>query len=256
MHDLRELKGPFDAILWDLDGTLCDTRGDLVTSVNALLRSYGRPELSADRVSHHIGRGARNLVARTLEEAGHPSLDSAEVERALTVFQEHYGRHLLDTTRAFDSLPETLRRLTERGQVMAVVTNKQEHLSRRILEGLDLLAPFRAVVGDSTTPFRKPDPRPVLHALELCGVPPAPGERVLLIGDSEIDVNAARNAGILCCGVLWGMGPNGALTDAAPDWIAETPAQLGAALLGDELPTGADQPGIGVVTSRNQSAKT
>lgn len=228
---MSPLTDPRKILLWDLDGTLVDTQLDLATSVNWMLREYGYTKLPVENVSHHIGRGARNLVARSLEERGHPPLTSDEVDRALAVFQRHYAEHLLDHSAPYDGIRVLLETLTARGRTMAVVTNKPEHFSREILTGLDLLKCFRTLVGDSTTPYRKPDPRPLLHALALCDPNAIPADAIM-IGDSEIDVLAARNAGIAVVGCGWGLGPLGALREAGPDWFFAEPSELAAGLVG------------------------
>lgn len=224
------LSDPERILLWDLDGTLVDTREDLTRAINLLLGDLGFPQLSRETIVRHIGKGIRNLVDRSLEESGRPPATDAERRRAVELFYRHYGTCLLDTTRPYPGIESTLGALREAGRRMAVVTNKPESMSRTILEGLDLLSCFTVVVGDGTVPARKPDPAPLLHALRLCD-PAAGPERAALIGDSLIDVETGRNAGTPVCAVGWGFGNPAELRAAHPAWWAETQAELDQLLL-------------------------
>src|SRR5579871_3593867 len=149
-------------IVFDLDGTLVDSRRDLATSANAALRELGLPERSLDEISSFVGEGARKLI----EKAVAPRLDLAP--SALESFFGHYSRHLLDTTRPYDGIPELLQGLRERR--LAIATNKPGKYARRILAGLGLLEPFAAVLGGDEGP-RKPDPALVDRLRALVAAP-------------------------------------------------------------------------------------
>lgn len=225
------------AILWDLDGTLVDTGRDLATAVNCMLTELGLEPLTPERVAFHVGRGARNLVTRALEDRGRAGLSRQEIDAALAVFERHYDAHLLDTSKPFDGLMPLLGRLRERGERMGVVTNKPSGFSRQLLEGLDLARYFDALVGGDTTGTRKPDPAPLLAALAQLFPPLGSGTvsrtdipPVVLVGDTPIDIETARNAGVQVIAVSWGFARRELLADARPDVIADTMSELEAAL--------------------------
>ncbi len=225
------------AILWDLDGTLIDTGRDLATAVNCMLTELGLEPLSTERVAHHVGRGARNLVTRALEDRGRGDLSEREISAVLAVFERHYDLHLLDTTRPFAGILPVLDRLRERGERMGVVTNKPAGFSRNLLDALGLARCFEALVGGDTTPRRKPDPAPLFAALEQLSVPSSESaanasarSKVVLVGDTPIDIETARNAGVCVVAVSWGFAKRELLVDSRPDALADTMAELESAL--------------------------
>jgi len=185
------------ALIFDLDGTLIDSKNDLICSVNAMLREVGRSELPPETISSYIGHGAPQLVARALGEL------CTEEERAwaLEFFLRHYEEHKLDTTRPYPGVAETLDQL--KGRPMAVLTNKPVRISTRILEALGLARYFRVVYGGNSFTTKKPDPLGASTILTKLGV--APGE-ALMVGDSEVDVQTARNAGMWAATVNHGFG--------------------------------------------------
>jgi phosphoglycolate phosphatase len=185
------------ALIFDLDGTLIDSQRDLIRSVNTMLLKMGREELHEDTISGYIGHGAPQLVGRALgKEAG-----EEERERALKFFLAHYEEHKLDSTCAYPGVLETLEQLA--GFPMAILTNKPVRVSVRILEGLGLGKYFRAVYGGNSFETKKPDPLGA-HTI-LREFRAAPGE-ALLIGDSDVDVQTARNAGTFAAAVNYGFG--------------------------------------------------
>ncbi len=245
MNPSQRFSDPEQILLWDLDGTLVDTSRDLAAAINGMLKEYGYPVLETDVVVGHVGRGARNLVTRCLEERGHSLADGSETDQALAVFDQHYDRNLLATTTPYPGIWELIWRLADRGQRMAVVTNKPEGFSRKILDGLDLSACFQAVVGGDTLPTHKPDPQPLNFARRQCrasgfrgssGSPGTPGsaeprDETIMIGDTWIDGESARAAGVSAILVGWGLGDRDRARQAYHDSWAETVEEL-AALLG------------------------
>ena len=184
------------ALIFDLDGTLIDSKQDLIHSVNAMLVEMGREKLHEDTISGYIGHGAPKLVARALG-------NGAEAERgqALKFFLAHYEEHKLDSTRPYPGVAEALEELRE--FPMAVLTNKPVRVSRRILEGLGLAKYFRAVYGGNSFETKKPDPLGARKILEELG---ATAGQTMMVGDSEVDVQTARNAGTLAAAVNYGFG--------------------------------------------------
>jgi len=193
------------ALIFDLDGTLIDSKNDLISSVNAMLRELGRSELAPETISSYIGHGAPRLVARALGD----NCPEEERQRALEFFLAHYEAHKMDTTRPYPGVTETLAGL--KSVPMAVLTNKPVRISVRILEEMGLAQYFRSIYGGNSFPTKKPDPlgaRTILQELDA-----APHE-ALLVGDSEVDVQTARNAGTWAAVVNYGFGVHDA--DAYP----------------------------------------
>jgi len=212
----------YEHVIFDLDGTLIDSRADLATAVNHTVRRFDLPTLSLQRVSTYVGEGARTLVERALGPQHREQLDAA-----LPLFLEHYGAHLLDETHAYPGIAEMLTALTARGVALSVLTNKPVVMSRRILAALGLLDCFVAVIGGDSLPARKPDPVGLRH---LCAVTAVPLERTLLVGDSMVDFNTAHAAGVAFCGVAWGFQPDA--LRAAAERIVAHPGDL-LAVVGD-----------------------
>lgn len=207
----------FEHIIFDLDGTLIDSNADLGAAVNHVLRTLDLPELPLETVCQYVGEGARMLVQRALGPAHEERLDEA-----FNAFLAYYGAHLLDRTRPYDGIPETVAALAERGVVLSVLTNKPAAMSRTILDGLVLLSHFAAVVGGDSLAVRKPDPAGVEHLLAVTG---APREGTLLVGDSLTDVATARAAAVSFCGVAWGLR-HADLVAARVEPIVHHPSEL------------------------------
>lgn len=185
------------ALIFDLDGTLIDSKNDLIHSVNAMLRELGSNELAAETISGYIGHGAPQLVARALGNG----CSEERRKRALEFFLSYYESHKMDTTTAYPGVADTLAELKK--VPMAVLTNKPVRISVRILEGLGLAKYFRAIYGGNSFETKKPDPlgaKTILREMRAL-----PGE-TLMVGDSEVDVQTARNAGTMAAAVNYGFG--------------------------------------------------
>jgi len=198
------------ALIFDLDGTLIDSQRDLILSVNAMLHEMGREQLSEGTISGYIGHGARQLVGQAL---GNNSTE-AERERALKFFLAHYEEHKLDSTCAYPGVPEALADLAQ--YPMAILTNKPVRVSMGILEGLGLAKYFRAVYGGNSFETKKPDPLGAHTILREFAAAPA---EAILIGDSEVDVQTARNAGTLAAAVNYGFGAHNRATHPADIYL-------------------------------------
>jgi phosphoglycolate phosphatase len=193
----EKLRGAVKALIFDLDGTLIDSKRDLVLSVNATLREMRRAELPEDLVASYVGSGAPVLISRALGGAAEPE----ELQRALNFFLAYYDEHKLDFTKAYLGVREALEAL--RGVPMAVLTNKPVNISVRILEGLGLAEFFRAIYGGNSFATKKPDPLGAKTILEEMGIV---GAQAAMVGDSEVDVQTARNAGMISAIVNFGFG--------------------------------------------------
>jgi phosphoglycolate phosphatase len=200
-----------DAVLFDLDGTLVDSRADIALSVNHTLTTLGFPPISMEEVQRHVGDGVRQLLTRS---AG--PLDPPTMERALAVFLPHYLEHCVDTTRLYPGVADTLDGWN--GKALGVVTNKPEAHTQKTLRATGLTGRFRAVLGAETLPQKKPSPEPLWEALKRLGVPK---ERALMVGDSLIDIHAARAAGVRVAAVTYGFRPAAELRAAAPDFLLD-----------------------------------
>jgi phosphoglycolate phosphatase len=185
------------AFIFDLDGTLIDSKMDLVNSVNAMLRETGRAQQPTEQVASYIGYGAPRLITSVLG----PVATDDQRREALSIFLKHYNEQKLVQTRAYPGVPEALHALN--GCPMAVLTNKPTRLSVDILEGLGLARFFRAVYGGDSFATKKPDPSGALTILKELGVS---ATESAMVGDSDVDVQTARNAGMLSIGVNYGFG--------------------------------------------------
>ena len=185
------------AFLFDLDGTLIDSKLDLVNSVNFMLLEMQREVLPLATVASYIGHGAPRLVADAL---GHEASE-ADRKRGLEIFLAYYSQHNLDATRAYPGVVEGLQSLQDRP--MAVLTNKPAKMSVEILEPLGLLKYFRAVYGGDTFEKKKPDPAGALSILKNLGADP---RESAMVGDSDVDIKTARNAGMFAIAVNYGFG--------------------------------------------------
>ncbi|HUC53815.1 MAG TPA: HAD-IA family hydrolase [Candidatus Cybelea sp.] len=184
-------------LIFDLDGTLIDSKLDLIRSVNAMLLEMGREQLHEDTISGYIGHGAPQLVAQAL---GNGTTEAAR-DRALKFFLAYYEDHKMDRTCAYPGVKEALEELA--AFPMAILTNKPVRISKRILEALGLAKYFRAVYGGNSFQTKKPDPLGAQTILRELAAAPA---EAILIGDSQVDVETARNAGTLAASVNYGFG--------------------------------------------------
>lgn len=209
-------------LIFDLDGTLIDSRLDLVHSVNAMLRHVHRPELPDEVIATYVGDGAPMLVRRAL---GDPS-DEAFHKESLEYFLAYYREHKLDNTRTYDGIPQALAAIGKphngRRRRMAVLSNKPVNPSRAIVEALGLGPFFFQVYGGNSFSTKKPDPLGARTLLEEVGAKP---QQTLMIGDSSIDVITGRNAGLWTCGVTYGFAPH-TLCEAPPDVVVDSPQEL------------------------------
>jgi len=196
-------------LIFDLDGTLIDSRLDLANAVNAALQHLGRPPLPVEQVAAYVGNGAPVLVRRALGD----DATQAQCDQALAYFLDFYRRHALDCTKLYPGVRESLDRLAAAGKRLAVLTNKPTPVSQVILEGLGVAALFFRIYGGDSFASKKPDPIGVTTLMREAGIGP---DRTMVVGDSSVDVATARNAGVSCCGVTYGLQPD-SLDDPPPD---------------------------------------
>ena len=214
---------------FDLDGTLVDSRLDLSNSINAMLRHFGKPLLPNEVIASYIGDGAPMLVRRSL---GDPD-DESFVQHALEYFLLYYREHKLDNTFVYPGIKESLDAIRAgrngSGVKMSVLSNKPVGPSRAIVEALGLGNYFFQVYGGNSFHTKKPDPIGVRALLEESGTESG---QTVIIGDSDVDVLTARNAGTYSIGVNYGFAPH-TFVDAAPDVLVETPEDIGKVFIGE-----------------------
>jgi phosphoglycolate phosphatase len=210
-------------VIFDLDGTLIDSRLDLVHSVNAALRHIGRPELPEDVIASYVGDGAPILIQRAL---GGEATDEALVRQGLEFFLSYYRAHKLDHTTVYPGVVEALTAIQNSAngipRKMAVLTNKPVNPSRAIVQELGLSRFFSQVYGGNSFATKKPEPEGARVLLDENGVKP---DQAVIVGDSHVDIRTGLNAGLYTVGVTYGFAPH--TLEAEPvDAQVDTPAEL------------------------------
>jgi len=210
-------------LIFDLDGTLIDSRLDLVHSVNAALRHIGCVELPEDLIASYVGDGAPALIRRAL---GAKADDEQLVSAGLEHFLSYYREHKLDHTHVYDGIKQALTEIRTSAdgvpRKMAVLTNKPVNPSRAIVEALGLGEFFPIVYGGNSFATKKPDPEGAQIILRETASQPS---ETLIVGDSHVDVSTGRNAGLWTCGVTYGFSPE-TLQQTPPDVLLDRPAEL------------------------------
>lgn len=208
-------KIPVDLLIFDLDGTLIESKWDIAQSVNCTLAELGLPERPIEEIFGFVGDGVKRLLRLAVGEG-----NQARFEEALKVFRRHYLEHCLDRTSFYPGIEPMLQHFAHKDKTIA--TNKSIEYTRVILNGLGPQH-FRYMVGGDNGFGLKPEPGMILHILEKIG---APKERTVLVGDSTNDINGGHNAGIRVCAVGYGMGNRAKMEACQPDWFIEKPEQL------------------------------
>ncbi len=208
-------------LVFDLDGTLIDSSGDLADSINALLSHLRRPPLPEEQILQYVGNGAAVLVRLSLGMSAEEARENPEFAAALAFFLDHYQQHLLVRTRPYAGVEGLLPRLAERFN-LAVLTNKPARATLAILDGLKMRPYFRAVLGGDSLPTRKPDPSGLR---QICAGLFATGAETLMIGDSAVDMATAQAAGTRSCACQYGFAPQ-SLNEIAVDWRITSFAEL------------------------------
>lgn len=209
-----------NVVVFDLDGTLIDSKLDLALSMNATLQYLGRAPMDHDQIFSYVGNGVPVLIQRALGE----SVSDGEIEKGIVHFLDYYRAHMLDNTVPYPGVREALDALA--GRSLAVLTNKPVKFSQAILDGLKMNDYFRFVYGGNSFDRKKPDPMG-LNAL-LRDFRAAPRE-AMMVGDSDVDIHTARNAGAWACGVTYGLG-SAKLPECSPDLLLDSLAELPACI--------------------------
>jgi phosphoglycolate phosphatase len=203
-------------IIFDLDGTLIDSLDDLADATNHMLTSLGRAAVNSDQVRSFVGHGARRLVEKAM-----PNAVAEEIEIGLSIFLAFNEEHIVDKTRLYPGVVETLSALRRAGKALAVVSNKNVALCTKVMTTLQVDGFFECVIGADSLPARKPSPEPLLKVLRDLGVPP---EQAAIVGDSINDIAAGKGAGIVTVGCTYGYGDMTEIADA--DYLIESAPDL------------------------------
>ena len=206
----------FQLLVFDFDGTLVDTKKDIADSINRTLEELELRTLDRETLYTFIGKGVNHLITRSLEGTAFNDLT-----RATDVFMRYYEAHLMDHTRLFPNCRETLEHFSSKENT--ILSNKPFRFITQILEALDCRTPFSTIVGGDSMPAKKPDPAGLLHILAQHDARP---EDALMIGDSLVDVETGKRAGVRTCGVTYGHAGRESLESAQPDWIIDNLAEL------------------------------
>jgi phosphoglycolate phosphatase len=210
----------YSTYIFDLDGTLLDTLGDLAASVNYALRTHGMPEHSLDDVRRFVGNGVRKLMERAVPDGA----DNPRFDETFATFRQYYMAHSLDTTRPYEGIPETLAALKARGCHLAVVSNKMMAATQELCHHFFPDTIEVAIGEDEAAGIRrKPAPDTVFAALKALGVGK---EDAAYVGDSDVDILTACNAGIPCISVLWGFRDRDFLISHGAQTFITHPAEL------------------------------
>ncbi len=208
----------YSTYIFDLDGTLLNTLGDLCASCNYALRTMGFPERTLDEVRRFVGNG----VAKLMERAVPDGTSAGQTADALAVFRKHYLDHGLDTTCPYDGIPEMLEALRRRGNRVAVVSNKFNDATRQLCAHF-FPTTVEVAIGESAAVKKKPAPDTVVEAMRQLGVS---ADGAVYVGDSDVDVMTARNSGLPCISVLWGFRDRDFLERSGATVFASKPADI------------------------------
>jgi phosphoglycolate phosphatase len=200
-----------DLMIFDFDGTLADTGADLVSSINQTLTSMRLDPRSPEEIISFVGDGVKKLMERSLGEN-----NKGRLEEAMSIFSGHYEKHLLDQTVLCPHIEDVLKYFNHKMKV--ILTNKRYHLTLAIARGLHIDRYFMEIVGADSTPFQKPDQRVVEYLLDKYNVA---AQKAVIIGDGVNDIAVAKNAGILSCAYLNGLGDKETLLTMEADFYCE-----------------------------------
>ena len=208
----------YQLAIFDLDGTLLDTLEDLTDSTNYIMQQFGYPERTLAEVRSFVGNGIRKLLERSAPKG----TTGEEIDRMFEQFKEYYGAHCAEKTKPYDGMMELLEKLKKQGVKLAVVSNKADYAVKALCEQY-FPGYFDEAVGERTGIARKPAPDTVNEVLKNLQIDKS---KAVYIGDSEVDVQTARNADMDCIAVDWGFRDTGVLKEAGADIIVSTPEKL------------------------------
>ena len=209
----------YNAVIFDLDGTLLDTLKDLSSSVNYALKHFGYPLHTTEEIRGYVGNGMQKLIERSLPAGA----SEAAVKECLSVFSEYYLLHMSDYTAPYPGILPLLLHLKAQGIRLAIVSNKMDAAVKELKE--HYFSSLIDIACGTPPDKKKPDPFCVMEAVSSLQVPLS---GCVYVGDSHVDVETARNAGIPCIGVTWGFAGKEALSLCEPDYLVDTPEEISA----------------------------
>lgn len=213
------MKYEANAVMFDFDGVIIDSGADIAHAVQHTLDLFNRPVLSKDEIISYVGHGAEVLIRRSFKDC-----PEELIKEALPVYKQYYLENALIETMLYEHVHDTLEILKgQKGKKVALVTNKPENIARRILEGLNIGKYFDLVLGPESVKKMKPDPEGIMKVLATFGIE---AEKAVMVGDSHTDIEAGRSAGILTCGVTYGLGNTDELIKSSPDFLINDMASL------------------------------
>jgi phosphoglycolate phosphatase len=215
-------------LIFDLDGTLIDSRLDLANAVNATRKEMGRSPLEHALVYSYVGNGAPVLIRKAMG----PDATDAEVQRALEFFLAYYRDHAVDDTRLYPGVRESLDRLHAAGMPLAILTNKPVRISEAIMETMGLTPMLFRIYGGNSFDRKKPDPIGIDTLRAEAGID---AENTWMVGDSIVDMQTARNAGVKSCGVTYGFQPE-TLAECPPDLLVDRMEDFAAHIFAAHIP--------------------
>ena len=207
-----------NTIIFDLDGTLLNTLEGLKNSTNFALKKFNSPEITLEQTRSFVGNGVRKLIERAIPNGE----QNPDFEKCLNTFKEHYSKTMYQKTVAYDGIEDMLTELKKRGVKTGVVSNKFDtavkELCKNYFDGLIIVA-----IGESPDVRKKPAPDSVLKAMKILGAKP---ENTLYVGDSDVDIQTAKNSNLKSVGVTWGFRDRELLEKEGADFIINTPCEL------------------------------
>jgi len=212
----RECMKHIDLMIFDFDGTLVNSGGDIAASVNYTLNTLRMPMMKQDEIISYIGDGVHTLIERSLGQSNHHLLDDA-----LKIFSDYYANHMMDTTSLCDSVIEVLEHFRRKKKL--IITNKRKYFTVAMTDAFLITHYFDEIIGADSTPYKKPDPRLLIPLIEKFGVE---NRNTVVIGDGVNDVMLAKNSGVLSCALLNGLTPMDVLGSLNPDYACEGLSEL------------------------------
>ena len=202
--------------VYDFDGTLVDTFEDIANSVNLTLAEMNLRSLKHETIRRNIGSGVVNLMTRSLAESG-----CNDTEKAVSLFREHYNHHLLDKTKLYPNGREIVEHFSNKKNT--ILSNKPIAFIEKILEAMNFLPSFDSILGGDSLDEQKPNPKGLQFLMKKYNCPP---KNVLMIGDNAIDVETGKHAGVITCGVTYGLGDPNSLRDSKPNFLIDNLSDL------------------------------
>lgn len=214
------MKYPVNLVIFDFDGVIIDSGQDIASAAQHVLKLFDQPVLSQEEIISYVGHGVQYLIRNCFK-----GCDDDFVEQVIPVYRKHYLKNAVVKTRLYEHVEETLKYIKKSGEdnKIALVTNKPEDLTYKILEVLGVKPYFDMVVGQESVKKMKPDPEGILQVLEQFKIPP---QQAVMVGDSHVDIEAGKNAGTITCGVTYGLGDREELIKSSPDILINDLAEL------------------------------